>query len=118
MTPDDVGMPYEDVELLTKDKVKLRCYLIREPNGEHVSHFQPRSVEILMTIFENFRLTPGELSFCFMGMQWTTAPTWDMQKNCLNRSSTYFHLSIVGEFKVLICVPLLMLRWWTQIWAL
>lgn len=38
MTPDRVGMPYEDVELLTKDKVKLRCYLIRKPNGEHVSH--------------------------------------------------------------------------------
>lgn len=37
MTPDRLLIPYEDVELLTKDKVKLRCFLIRKPDGEHAN---------------------------------------------------------------------------------
>ncbi|KDR71367.1 hypothetical protein GALMADRAFT_127204 [Galerina marginata CBS 339.88] len=30
-TPDAYRMPYENVELVTKDKVKLQCHLIRQP---------------------------------------------------------------------------------------
>ena len=35
-----------------------------------------------------------------MGMLLTTATTWDMRRDYLNRISTYFPLNIVGEFKV------------------
>jgi len=37
ITPNYLGLPYEDVELLTKDKVKLYCYLIRKPDGQHAN---------------------------------------------------------------------------------
>ena len=61
ITPDYLGMPYEDVELLTRDKVKLRCFLIRKPDGEHVSHYniQFHPVDYLMMISTNLGSCQG-----------------------------------------------------------
>lgn len=104
--PSYYGLPYENLELLTSDKVILRCYLIRPTKtkasgktSEPEATVVRRTFRSLFPFFQSTLKSPlGGRWSCFTETQWITEIVYQGQRNWSIWDAPFWYFPTEGNY--------------------